>query len=485
MDAYASRGQAEHAERMLMELLGEYERRPSRRDLQPTSVTFDTVLNAWASRRTAQGAERAEEILRRLEWLVESSGSAVKVRPTPHSYATVIHAWATCRGGTDAAQRAQHLLDTLVEGSRPVHVQPDTVIFNAAMHAWASSGSELAGTRASAILEQMKQLSSSGANRGCRPDTVSYNTVLSAWSHSPGHPQAGTQAERILQEMIAAHRSDPAREVAPNTVSYNCVLHAWSHSSLEGADTRAERVLEYMLAAAAASKDNKNDAPTNRLAIAPDVYSFTSVLNAIAKSKDPDKAGRTQGWLRRLLELGKAGRGPQQLRPTQIPFNTVMNACAFSAQNTSEEQQMKALEVAVTTLATMREHGIDPDEVTYYNMVKCAANLLTHSRRRRQDMVVPLFESCCQAGLVTEPTWNLVGKAVGFRTLQECFGVSSHRENSYRALPKQWKRNVSVAARAAQDRAQRTAGLPESPRAGPAQRLRSLSESSYQSGRDL
>ena len=146
---------------------------------------------------------------------------------------------------------------------------------------------------------------------------------------------------------------------------------------------------------------------------------------------------------------------------------------------------MRAIEVAVSALATMREHRIEPDEVTYYNMVKCAANLLSHSRRSRQDMIVPLFEACCQAGLVTEPTWNQVCKAVGFRTLQENFGVSSYREDSYRSLPKQWKRNVSRSARAAQDRDQRDSGMSRSPRAGPMQRPRSLSESSYQSGRDL
>lgn len=93
---------------------------------------------------------------------------------------------------------------------------------------------------------------------------------------------AATQAERILQEMSTAHREAPEHAPPPNTVSYNSVLHIWSQSPLPGAAERAEAVFEFMI------RSKKPD-------IAPDVYSFTSVLGALAKSKElTNKARRAR-----------------------------------------------------------------------------------------------------------------------------------------------------------------------------------------------
>jgi tellurite resistance protein len=370
----------------------------------------------------------------------------------------------------------------------------DTVVFNAAMHAWASSGDAEAGEKAWEILKQMRELSSSSSSSSssatpffdCRPDIVSYNTVLSAWSHASGHPDAGTRAERILQEMIVAHRADPANAVPPNTVSYNSVLHAWSRSPLDGAANRAERVLEFMLAARRKHRGGPgkdSDDAAFFPAVSPDAYSFTSVLNAIAKSKDPNKATRAQGWLRRLVEQRKSAERPD-LRLTQVPFNAVINACAFSARSAPEQDRLRAVEVAVQTLAEMRSEGVDPDEVTYYNMIKSAGNLLSDSLRRRHEMVLPLVESCCRDGMLTEPTWNQACRAVGSQAVLDKFLVNPE-ELTYASLPRSWKRSVTAAAKRSRGGSNPSFGTAPNSRGGPVRRSPITSESSYESGRDL
>ena len=467
MDAYANQGHANDAERILMELLSECD---CRRDILVTSITCDTVLNAWASQGTWEGAARAEEILKRLELLQTGT-----IQPTPHSYATVIHAWASCRGGVDAALRAQDILTSLLmQGS----IEPDTVIFNSVMHAWSNSGDKQAGVKSSAILNQMQDLH---LKKGydCRPDIVSYNTVLAAWSHS-GHEQAGTRAEKMLQDMLVAYRASPSTAVAPNTVSYNSVLHAWSNSPLDGAASRAESVLNFMLAV--------QDSQANRLLdgsmmIEPDVYSFTSVLNAIAKSKEPDKADRAHTWLLRLLERRRTSSTTKQppIRLNQVPFNTVINACAFSAIGTSDDQRARALEISAQTLSDLREHSLRPDAVTYYNMIKCVANLLASSRRRREDAIVELLESCAADGLVTGSIWIQVCKAVSPQRLQETF-PRLLSDLKYRDLPRSWTYSVPSAKRSPPTR--KNSEPVRRRRAGPPSPT-SVSEPSYQSGRDL
>ena len=60
------------------------------------------------------------------------------------------------------------------------NVRPNTVCFNTVMSAWAISGDPATVRRAEAILERMQELYEAG-NVDAKPDTISFNTVLSAW----------------------------------------------------------------------------------------------------------------------------------------------------------------------------------------------------------------------------------------------------------------------------------------------------------------
>lgn len=136
-----------------------------------TAVTCDTVLNVWAQQGTWDGVERAEQILYRLDDLCISAagcgnGSQMVLRPMEHSYSAVINGWAKCRGGGPAAERAQAVLNgmLLTDGrtlgkSNKNYVQPDNVIFNACINAWATSRDPQAGSKSVQLLTQTQELS--------------------------------------------------------------------------------------------------------------------------------------------------------------------------------------------------------------------------------------------------------------------------------------------------------------------------------------
>ena len=224
----------------------------------------------------------------------------------------------------------------------------------------------------------------------------------------------------------AADESDSAP--APNTVTYNTILHAWSKSHLPGNAERAQKVLDFMI------KSNNED-------IAPDVISFTSVLDAWAKSKEPHKGARTRLLLDKLLDLYETTKKPS-LRPTQISYNSVLNACAFSALGTSMEEQREALQIAVNTFSEMRKSDSPPDTVTYGNMIKCLANLMPQAEVRTK-MALQIFEKCVEEGLVGVLVWNEVRRAVPSRELERKFrlkaGSCGHMQ--LKDLPRGWKRN--------------------------------------------
>lgn len=478
IDAHArgkSKNAAKEAERVLFELIEEQQKlggmaatSDPNSDLSVSSVTCDAVLNAWARQSTPEAAERAQLILERMEEFQNK-----QIRPTVHSYSTVMNAYAKCKTG-EAAERAEQMLDRLLQKAKSGGgaIKPDTVIFNTVIHAWASSGDPRAGTQAVSLLNRMQDLHAT-KKYDTAPDTVTFNSVLSAWSHS-GHIHAAQQAERILQQM--QHLAAEAPEVAPkpNTVSYNSVLHAYSKSPQPEAAQRARAVLDYMI---------RSENPD----IFPDVYSFTSVLNAIAKSKDPEKAGQAQDLLETMLTTQK------KLKPSVVPYNAVLNAAAFSAQNTSSDQQKAALQIAVSTFTKLRQHPrLKPDTISYGNLLKCCANLVPQGKTRN-EMALQIFTKCCEDGMVGDLAWNEVRRAVPPRLLS---GILSRQgiEKSLgsvqvRDLPRGWRQHVNDKKTQTSSRRRRKSRSKSDKSSDvtstPMRPLRAMVEPSYESGKDL
>jgi hypothetical protein len=382
--------------------------------IEISSITCDTILNAWAQQGTHEHAERAQLILLRLEELQREN-----IRPTKMSYSTVMSAWAKV-GCSEAAERSEALLDRMLEMKL---VEPDTVVFNSAINAWATSKDGQAGKRALAILRKMRDLAKNGCDTA--PDIVTYNTVLSAWSHS-GDVNAAPYTEKIVQEMqTAAAQSENAP--APNTVTYNTILNAWAKSKLPGAAPRAQKVLDYMI------KSGKD-------AIVPDVISFASVLDAWAKSKEPNKGARSQELLLRQLAMFEATKN-ETLRPTAYTYNAVLNACAFSAMGTTPDEKREALRIAVQTFSSMR-HSVTPlDTVTYGNMLKCLANLMPDGEIR-STMALQIFDKCIDDGLVGTLVWSEVRRVVPAEQLAQTYRLNGHIGSiQVRDLPRRWKKS--------------------------------------------
>ena len=274
--------------------------------------------------------------------------------------------------------------------------------------------------------------------------------------------------------MLEAHREDPSSCPAPNSVSYNCVLHAWSRSSSDSAVERAESILQFMI-----KSGDEN--------ISPDTYSFTSVLNALAKSKQPNKAARAREYLDTMLQM-HAKTKHNALSPTQVPFNAVLNAAAFSALGTPEEEQRAALKIAVETFSLMKRLSIHPDMISYGNMLKVVANLIPKGKTRT-EMGLQLFRTCCQEGLVGDLVWNEARRALPPKVLSELFrSPKPLAATQVRDLPVAWSRNLPKERRNAPKPRQKTPQKPdpvEQKRKEPLRRFRNISEQSYQSGRDI
>lgn len=510
MDAHAhsasvssSNSGAKAAETFLFELLEKHDDDTEEHDggnalRDSLIVTCDTMLNAWAREGTTESAERTQLIVLRLEeyqrlnekqrrkvkkgrrkslsqqeTMIESKGT----RKRPISYATVMNAWANV-GSVEAAEQAEVTLERLVERAKAdrkenknhdderstlVLVYPDTIVFNSVIRCWATSGDIRAGKKSLRLLEQMKELAGTSSSENndneketffldTHPDIITYNTVLSAWSHC-GKKNAAPQAEKIVKELVMEQQKSEEIEsehgkknsVVANTITFNTVLHAWSKSKLPGATDRAGNLLEYMI-----QSDSSE--------IKPDVYSFTCVMDAWAKSKEPNKARQTRNLLDRLIEMRQEALKNRDkgmadaLLPTQIPYNTVLNACAFSAMKTPREEKRDAIRIAVDTYKAMssqkssfgrngKERPVSRDTVTYGLILKSIANLMPKGEVRSR-MALQIFQECCDDGLVGFMVWNEVRRAVPIKLLQEAYLFERQCGSlEVKDLPKVWTSN--------------------------------------------
>lgn len=190
----------------------------------------------------------------------------------------MLSAWAKS-GARGAPERAEAILRKMDELSKvDDFVAPDNISFNTVLHAWARSNSKWAAKRAESILRHMDKLHEAGTSN-IQPDTVTYSTCINAWARAAAYHtfnerdgiSPARNAEAILHRMEDVYQTGANPRAKPNLLVYNTVLNAWSKSGEHGAAKRACNILESM------EKDNN---------IQPDVYSFTSVIDACAKAKD-------------------------------------------------------------------------------------------------------------------------------------------------------------------------------------------------------
>ena len=341
--------------------------------------------------------------------------------------------------------------------------------------AWAKSGDPRSGAKGESLVKQMQELSSAIEKKGrgnkisiaCRPDIITYNTLINCWSNS-GHINSAKESERILQYMeeqqkMMEENNDNERKkttkkqarkendngtivVAPNRRTYNSVLKAYAKSKLPDAPKRAFSILNYMLQA-------------GRKEIQPDVISFTTVLDVWAKSKEENKAAQAQAILHKMNEF-YLQTGDASLRPNEVTYNAVLNACAFSAM-ASDEERKHALTVALRTFQEMQQsssessmksgqRSIKADSITYGTLLKCMANLIPVGNPSRTKMSCNLFEKCCAEGLVGEMAWNEFRRSVSKKTLVQTLSKSPKIDIRNRSvakievkdLPKDWTCNV-------------------------------------------
>ena len=179
-------GSAEEAERVYNSLENLYGS-TNDRNYQPDTITFCSLLGAYANKGNAH---KAEELL--LRFYKEHKADNSRTAPDASCFDQVLLAWAR-KGSEGATKRAEMLLKLMTDmSSSPTSsLSPTTSTYNIVLHALANSGDFSAPFRAQMLLESMK--SGELGNRGAvRPNTVTYTTVISVMCRLGGKDVVNT-----------------------------------------------------------------------------------------------------------------------------------------------------------------------------------------------------------------------------------------------------------------------------------------------------
>jgi pentatricopeptide repeat protein len=174
-----------------------------------------------------------------------------------------------------------------------------------------------------------------------RPDVATFGSVIAAYSRS-GLENAVHEAEALYAWLVRLHQQGLLKH-GPDSLLFRARLLCWSKARDDDASLRAYQILQEMI-----KRYN------------PDVIDFNVVLNAFARQCRPRRAEQL------LMDMIAHGR----VRPNLTSFNTVL--LAWSRVDAIESVEMtERLLRRMQNLAREREWGVEPNSVSYNNLLHC------------------------------------------------------------------------------------------------------------------
>ena len=270
--------------------------------IYPKTLTYNLILYGLANAQPSdeKNAEIAENLLKEMIW----TSKGEEYDPDSNSFRQVISAW-TKVVSLEAMDRANEVLDQVLNDFP--HIDPDASTFNAIM----TLNLRLDRVEdAISVFNKMVAIHQSG-RVGTQPDIYSVNLLLKAMIRRRQHSQRQNlnEAEELLKGIEDIHH------VQADVQSFNIVIDGWSKSKLPEAVSRAENLLDIMEVRC------RNDS----LAAKPDSYTFTSILDSIARSEHSYQ--RAEKVFHRIENMYEDGMVEKLTIPV---YNAYLNALVSS-----------------------------------------------------------------------------------------------------------------------------------------------------------
>jgi pentatricopeptide repeat protein len=354
--------------------------------IAPSTVSFNTMLNAWAKSADPASLEMAEDLFEdMLDWDDDLA------RPDVLTFSTMLDVYSRSRD-SDAVEKAERLFQFM---SR-LGVQRNVYTFSALQNVYARSGREDAPEQCQRILDRMIQQYKHG-DMFAKPNCINYNAVLCAMSRTKTKA-AAVEAYAFLEKMERPD-FDGGFDVEPDRLSYALAILACARCPdiVYGAE-RAERLLEKMEERAKKEarrrKEISSAAPPS---VTLDLESFNVVLTAISKSRTPDAVRRTIQIVKRMESY--ASKGDKEIMPNTRSWNAILHSLSRS-QDKSLGEGEKAEQILNHMFDLYRSGTMNakPDAYSFAAVLNTYQTMETLTATERADEIVRHMEELYEKG---------------------------------------------------------------------------------------
>ena len=295
LEAYASARSAD-ASKKVSEVLAMMEEKLNDISIEDKTVVYNTALKLLKQSREPNSIDRAEELFMKMK----AEGIADEF-----TYGTMLALYTNKDGNSIDSSSSQRTEELLKEITSEKGINKTTLHMNIAMNSLIKAGKikEAAG-----MLEEMEEEYRNG-NYFLQPNTVTYSNLMHGWIKS-NDPQKSKQAVVVYDKMIAMFKSGNT-EAKPNFVSYVTLVDSIVKSGEVGAAERAEKIVRDMYQSYKRGESN----------FKPNAQLVSTVIDCWSKSRDNNAGERAEMLLNWLIEIYEEEQD-EALMPKAYPFTS-------------------------------------------------------------------------------------------------------------------------------------------------------------------
>lgn len=293
-------------------------------------IGYNCLINAYSKWEEENSSEKAKDILGNMTASAEAAASSsgdqdyeLLIRPDTFTYNSLMNYYASRKDEHISAQRAEDLLLHLSELSKQDNdIELNATSFNIVLKAWGNSGGGIQGAhRAESVLQMMMKLYSHG-HENVRPDTISFSTVINAYSKID--PEDASIAMEKVMELLDELEGSYFPESDKNVNScYNAAANAIVKSGVEDA---LDRIVELM-------RRMKN------MDAVPDGNILSSLIEVHAAEGSDGSFERGKDLLLEMMD------GPEtDFEANSKPFNVLLKAMIRGNSLSRAEELMAVME---------------------------------------------------------------------------------------------------------------------------------------------
>lgn len=392
IDAWAKSGENQGAQRAQQIHDGMIEMYNQSGDchIAPSTVSFNTLMNAWSKSPDPTAPEIAERLFAEMaEWGIDD------VKPDVLTFSTLLDTYSRS-GVKNAVERAEELFELMDEFG----VQRNVYTYSALQNVYARSGRPNAPDLCMKLLENMLHLYRSG-NIFAKPNCINYNAVLIAYSRAKTR-EAAQKASEMLDKMERPD-FDGGYDIEPDRFSYVLTILACARCpdpvyAANMSEVNLEKMEERARIEAKRRDEISSAAPP---AVTLDLESFNAVLTAISKSRQSDAVVRAMKIIRRMEDYVK--QGVDSVAPNIRSWNALLHALSRSQdQNLGEKS-----EHILNHMFDLHKRGVKnvkPDAFSFAAVLSTYQRMDTPSATQRADDIVRHMEELYEKGeLDTHP----------------------------------------------------------------------------------